>query len=132
MATKIGWYGDSAVRLPIQAPPTPRLNSTSGRMQHDIDANAPRTPPAASHACPLFGGTETRSCDSCFSRITRIALDLSLGRQELDPVPATGSKAFLRDPSSRMRERAMRRGELAERLQHRDGSLLREAGAVAG
>ena len=43
----LGWYGARAVRLPSQAPPIPRLNSTKGAMQHDDAAIAPSRPPAA-------------------------------------------------------------------------------------
>ena len=34
------WYGASAVKFPIHAPPTPSVNSTRGTMQHDDAASA--------------------------------------------------------------------------------------------
>src|SRR5918994_2193117 len=52
----------SAVRLAIHAPLMPRLNSTSGTMQQDMDANAPSMPSAASQAWRLSTCIETRRC----------------------------------------------------------------------
>src|SRR6266436_2584698 len=46
-----GLYGASAVRLPIQAPPMPRLNRISGTMQQDEAASAPKMPPTAIRRC---------------------------------------------------------------------------------
>jgi len=52
-AIKYGWYGASCVKLPIYAPPMPRLKSTTGRMQQDDAARAPMTPPTAASFWPL-------------------------------------------------------------------------------
>src|SRR5258707_3682516 len=53
-AMKYGWYGASCVKLPIQAPPMPRLKRTTGRMQQDDAASAPMIPPAAASFGPLL------------------------------------------------------------------------------
>src|SRR5215831_3444621 len=50
---KYGWYGASCVKLPIQAPPIPRLKRSTGRMQQDDAASAPMIPPIASSFWPL-------------------------------------------------------------------------------
>ena len=52
-AIKYGWYGASCVKLPIYAPPMPRLKSITGRMQQDDAASAPMTPPTAASFWPL-------------------------------------------------------------------------------
>jgi hypothetical protein len=59
---KQGWYGASRVKLPIQAPLTPRLNKTSGKIQQDEAASAPRRPPAAINPCH---GRTSATCFSC-------------------------------------------------------------------
>src|SRR6516162_9377644 len=52
-AIKYGWYGASCVKLPIHAPPMPRLKNITGRMQQDDAASAPMTPPTAASFWPL-------------------------------------------------------------------------------
>ena len=51
-ATNTGWYGASAVSVPIHAPPAPSVNSTSGTMQHDDAASARSSPPVARNSVP--------------------------------------------------------------------------------
>src|SRR3990167_11039446 len=74
-ATKIGWYGESAVRLAIHAPLIPARTKTSGTTRQDIAATPPRIAPTAAAPGRRGAGTASDRENSGAISLTPVAVD---------------------------------------------------------